>query len=340
VKDCSPTLGSGNGSDTDADGIKDECEQKLAETYAPVIYHSSSEPNLPSNVDSFLRVTSLWFYNKNCNPVLTTRLIARPTQEDLVSQQQKGDCGLADTSVSNGTRSEGKQRTFFLEDVAPEFRSGSPDSKDWITYYHAYQNYLGGVTIQYWRFYAFNTGKVVGGVEVGFHGGDWEGIHIILDQTLQPVKVGLLGHTSIDYLPWSRIDKDQIHPKIYSEVGGHASRVSGEGIDFNNPSTFIRQESWTNGQVRWPNRPLSQSGGLLNLGEKLAPMNRQAFIQYSGLWGSPSRFPDLPTFFFSSGYWGPAFNETGMRSDGFITAWCDGIRVPTQQECFPTARSR
>jgi hypothetical protein len=64
-------------------------------------------------------------------------------------------------------------------------------------------------------------------------------------------------------------------------------------------------------------------------------MNGQAFIQYSGIWGSPG------SFFFTSGYWGPAHNETGMRKDGFITAWCAGIaRVDLRRECYPVARSR
>jgi hypothetical protein len=34
-------------------------------------------------------------------------------------------------------------------------------------------------------------------------------------------------------------------------------------------------------------------------------MNGQRFIQYSGIWGNPG------TLKIFSGYWGPAFNETG-----------------------------
>ena len=30
----------------------------------------------------------------------------------------------------------------------------------------------------------------------------------------------------------------------------------------------------------------------------------------------------------SSGYWGPAYNETKMQADGFITAWGEGTSEP------------
>jgi hypothetical protein len=58
-------------------------------------------------------------------------------------------------------------------------------------------------------------------------------------------------------------------------------------------------------------------------------MENQVFIQYSGIWGNPG------TIFFSSGYWGPAFNETTMGNDGFVTAWCAGMKSQTREECYP-----
>jgi hypothetical protein len=70
---------------------------------------------------------------------------------------------------------------------------------------------------------------------------------------------------------------------------------------------------------------LEQEGGkLLNIGEKCTPLNGQWFIRYSGLWGSLSKAPQIlppsvialipQLYFISSGYWNPAFNETGMRT--------------------------
>lgn len=343
---CAP--GSPPFTDADSDGIIDSCEQTLAERYAPIAYHSSDETNLPTNVDWFLPKTSLWFYDDDCTPDLHSRMITAPTEGQLLDWWYRGGCGASDTVYSNGTRSNRKQRTFYLRDVGESSRIGSLDSRDWTTYHHAYLNNIGGVTIQYWRFYAYNDA-------VNNHGGDWEGIHLVLDGNLQPARVGFLGHTSIEYKQPSELQWEGTHPRIYSEGGGHASRPSGSGIfargclgepsniNPNNPCTFIRQETWTNGQVRWCNNPLvgfcngsiTSAGSLLNVGAKIAPMNGQVFIQYSGIWGSPG------LLYGTSGYWGPAFNETGMRADGFITAWCEGIlNVDVGRECYPTARSR
>jgi hypothetical protein len=198
---------------------------------------------------------------------------------------------------------------------------------------------LGGVTIQYWRFYSYNNAA-------NNHGGDWEGFHLILDKNMQPAKLGLLGHQDISYLSPSDFQWEGTHVRIYSEGGGHASRAKGDDIeakdgvgyiDVNNPVTFVRQETWTGGNVQWFNGISSKNGALVNLGSKIKPMNGQMFVQYSGLWGSPG------TLFCTSGYWGPAFNETGMRRDGFITAWgagmiCEGDVL--QRECYPKACSR
>jgi hypothetical protein len=43
------------------------------------------------------------------------------------------------------------------------------------------------------------------------------------------------------------------------------------------------------------------------------------FIRYSGLWGSPGRL------FITSGYWGPAFNETGAQCADGTDAYGRGL---------------
>src|SRR5262249_4823759 len=114
--------------------------------------------------------------------------------------------------------------------------------------------------------------------------------------------------------------------------------------------------TWTGGSVlRWDSTVVGPSGGLRNLGEKTRPRNGQLFVQYSGLWGSRGRL------FLTSGYWGPAFNETGATcEDGSlayrsylrpraeradcgrirINAWCDGVdpaKLDTRRECYASA---
>ena len=150
------------------------------------------------------------------------------------------------------------------------------------------------------------------------------------------------------------MQKEGDHVRVFSEGGGHATRASSGGIqakncgggvigglfctiDLNKPATFVRQEVWTNGEVVWFDGKKDRTGSLVNLGAKTKPMNGQVFLQYSGLWGSPSSFFGSPTYFPFSGYWGPAFNETGMRDDKFITAWCAGMKNPLPKECFAAA---
>jgi hypothetical protein len=363
--DCWPTT-SGRKIDDDNDGIVDRCEQTLAEKFAPVVYHSSAESNYPTNVDWFLQKTALRFYDDECDFLeggdLDRLIQDKPTQTQLLLGAYTGGCGASDTVYSNGTRSYRKQRTFYLADVADNFKVGSiGDSRQWTTYVHAYRNSLGGVTIQYWRFYAADNGKdpVVG--IFGGHGGDWEGIHVVLDDCLRPVQARLMGHTGIEEKNWSDMQKDSsgTHPLVFSEVGGHATHNNGDEIKANgctitlpngttvpkilgctielgNPRTFIRQETWTGGNVQWNDgTTITPGGALLNVGEKVTPLNNQFFIQYSGIWGDPGDWYE------TSGYWNPAYNETEMGADFFIKAWCAGraADVPNA-ECFPKAISR
>jgi hypothetical protein len=95
----------------------------------------------------------------------------------------------------------------------------------------------------------------------------------------------------------------------------------------------------------------------VNVGEKSRPRNGQVFVQYAGLWGRPGRL------FITSGYWGPAANETGATcADGqpayrallqypaahescapiFIRAWCDAMAGSTAdlaRECRATSET-
>ncbi len=325
--------------DEDADGLPDAFEQALAERFAPIVYHSSDESNFPTNVDWFLSKTELWFYDDACTPDLHMPIIKSPAQHQLLGQRYSGGCGATDTILSDATRSLSKQRTFYLKDVADEHRRGSYDSEDWTTYFHVYPNNRGGVTIQYWRFYAYNDA-------IFNHGGDWEGCHIVLDEHLHPAMIVLMGHTTIERCSPSELTWEGDHVRVYSEGGGHATCRSGREVNANggqgyiDPAvqcTHVRHETWPGGIVWWFDGRVTCTGRLLNIGSKIAPMNGQVFIQYSGLWGSPG------TIGASSGYWGPAYNETQMGDDGFITAWAEGMigdPETLRAECYPASRSR
>jgi hypothetical protein len=307
--------------DRDRDGIPDALEQQLADRYAPVVYHAQDEPNLPTDVNAYLPATELWYFDASCRPA--SRQLQSPAGPPI-PRLKVAPCRAGDGVVDSwNTRSAKKERTFFLRDVASADRAGSRDSTKWTTYFHAYPNSKGGITIQYWRFHSYNTSELWGrSIAFGSHGGDWEAVHLVLGPKpdYRPEEILLLGHRDITRKPFSAaLEVGGAHILIHSGKGGHTTSL----VERSNPPDqrrTIRQESWSGGQVRWPGGGITPGGKLVNLGEKNAPMPGMEFLRYSGLWGTRREkgwFAPL-----NSGYWGPAYNETGMTKDGFIMAWC------------------
>ncbi|MBI3074115.1 MAG: hypothetical protein HYY84_18555 [Deltaproteobacteria bacterium] len=298
--------------DRDGDGADDVLEDWLAYRFAPIVYHGDDESNWPVNVDWLLSRTKLRFYDDECDPDLHRTSVDRPSQLDLLLYRVTESCGDNSDVASGETRSVCKQRTYYLQDVAESARAGTMTVSQWKTYVHSYLNVNGGITIQYWRVYAYNDAG-------NNHGGDWEGIQVHLDNRLEVRYLGYLGHTGIE----TRIPTDAAwegeHPKVWVEGGGHASKYSTDGL---NGQVFSRWETWTGGKAWgvWGNL-LGTAGGLVNVGEKSLPRNSQWFIKYSGIWGSPG------STFISSGYWGPAFNETAAEcaNSGGVPAYESGI---------------
>jgi uncharacterized protein YneR len=302
--------------DADHDGIDDDREERLAMRFAPIVYHHPKEQYWPTTVSAFLELADLWFYDDACEPDYHSH-VGRVTGATIGTFTHSPSCDSPQQVSSGGTRSKAKQHTYYLDDVSPGDRSGYRSPSDRTTYVHAYQNNLGGVTLQYWRVYAYNG-------LLPHHGGDWEGFHLVLDSLDRPTVIRLVGHTKLEPLApaafkWE-LDDGGEHLRIFSHLGGHTSEANGD-------TTGVRHETW-------------RVGNLVNLGEKTRPRAGQEHIVYSGLWGEPG------TFYVTGGYWGPAYNETGMdTSTGFIAAWCEGIASPDRaidgvRECYPSSQSR
>jgi len=347
--DCFESNGS---DDLDRDGVSDRCETWAAERYAPIILHSAAESNWPTNVGSFLSSTDLRFENQDCG--LDRLIKAKPSMSDLVAQSYEGDCGNVTPFRSAGTWSAGKHRGFYLKDVSDDLKRGAADDpRQWMTYVHSYRNSTGGLTIQFWRFYAFNKGRAVTipligiDAEAGFHGGDWEASYVNLDSALNPQSVVLLGHQRISPpIDWNAMPRRDTHVLLLSEPGGHTTTQLPLSASIDD---YTSQETWTGGVVTRSGSTTAASGGLVNVGERGHPLGSNGFIEYSGLWGSPSGFPPPRAgtglsdfvrrglelrFFTSSGYWGPAFNETGMTG-GRLAAWCYLREADDSTECQP-----
>ena len=329
--------------DLDRDGVDDLVEDWLAERFAPIVYHGESESTYPVNVEWLLQRTALF---SDASDATVRRSDARTVgdQAALIARTRSSAAGGASGEEA---RSVCKRSGFFLADVEERDRAGERgDPRGWKTYVHSFANLSGGITIQYWRAYAYDR-SIFMFADWG-HGGDWEGLAVHLDAALQPESVGLLGHLGIERKPAREISWEGTHPIVWSEEGGHATRSNSTSMA---SRRFTRQETWSGGGVVWWDGRRESGGGLVNVGEKSHSRNGQTFIQYAGLWGSPHRL------FVTSGYWGPAFNETGAVCDDgrnayrmslscgarsncariFHTAWCgemDGALLSLDRECY------
>lgn len=299
---------------------------ELASRFAPLILHAADEPSLPASVDWFLPKTRLTFHNSKCP--IDAKNFGTPSFDTLESAEIRSVCGTS-VYTASGTRSQSRSTTFILEDVAVQDKRGSSNPLDWATYFHAYKNSLDGTTIQYWSFYPFNEGLRAGVLDVGSHGGDWEMVSVVLDANERPVMVRMTGHTQMKASAWSEIKKEGLHPVFRTERGAHEAhpiRTTEQGN-----VQGIRRPTWPGGVAQFPDGRRGTVGPLVDLGTKLRP--KVAFLRYSGLWGSLGVTP------ISSGYWGPAFNETAMQQNGFLAAWCDDVLEPelavgNSRECY------
>lgn len=310
---------------------------RLANRFAPIALYDPAEPNLPTRVDIYLSHTQLWFFSKYCQPPEV--LMASSIKNGIPIKAATSCQGAGEAISSHGSRSIDKNATFYLSSIAPNFQRGSADLKDWVTYVHAFPNEAGGVTLQYWRFYAYNTGYWHGvRAWLGDHGGDWEAVHVVLGRgpDYRPLELHLLGHADISKVAWGQVPQEDGHPLIACAKGGHTSEIP-DNSTLRERRKYISHQSWTGGRITWPDTQGERTGGgLILIGQKTHPMPGFEWIRYSGLWGTRQDTAIAP--YYRSGYWGPAFNETGMRSDGFVSAWCDGMSKTAVQsvhdECF------
>jgi hypothetical protein len=244
--------------DADHDGINEDLEQKLAERYAPLIYIEPDESNYPVNVDWFLDRANLQ-YHEDCFSDTDDNRGPFPIGTQLLGPAAGllwvggPNCGEDDTgythpphrqlstiatdpdgqfSVGPLTTGYSDQQTFVLNDLAPLFRVGSTDSRDWKTYFHVYPGADGGVMIQYWHVFAYN--QFGGGFDN--HGGDWDAsIQVWLTPALTLKGVWFSRHAddhpgtffcaSADAgcgTPQVRLF-DSTHPVVTIDGGGHAA---------------------------------------------------------------------------------------------------------------------
>jgi hypothetical protein len=305
--------------DEDGDRVDDRLEDLLAERFAPVVFHGERETVFPTTVDSWLRRANLAVMDQ---PRHVRIVVAGPLRQTQLIDVRAMAGELAITS--SGTRTRGKKGGFFVEAAAGAVDS-TPNPGEWVTYVHSYPNRRGGLTLQYWRAYTQDDARFLG-IDFG-HGGDWEAVSVHLDADQRPARTTYLDHAGIADVT-QRVTWRDGHPQVWSEEGGHASYPD---ASHSQSTRWYRQETWTGGVVtRWNSAEKIPGGGLINVGEKSRPRNGQVFVRYSGLWGAPA------VLFMTSGYWGPAFNETGATCANGASAYVPYLLRPAErQSCGP-----
>jgi hypothetical protein len=300
------------GVNNDGDGIDDGVEWELANRFAPVLYM----PNLisraeagagvwgdwtwPASVEWYLANTQMRFHHDNCPDhqilnlgTITTANITTKSHQRAVSYQ---GCSHSGTTYQSGTWNFSSENHFFLQAVYDDVtHPGVRDPAQWPVYFRVYTNFMGGYNIQYWFFYAYNDY-----VASANHEGDWEHINVSLnpDQTVNAVWYGqhngekLMWPNQVSYYGTT-------HPQVWVADGSHASYPSESACD----GTFIEGTSescWTNVNQRWFTWSGGRGGdyglqgsGLVNLGEKTAPMPGQGWVKYAGRWGEVGALNDL-----------------------------------------------
>jgi hypothetical protein len=195
----------------------------------------------------------------------------------------------------------------------PEVRAGSADPQDWVTYVHVYPRTDGRINVQYWFFYTYNEGPLFFD-----HDSDWEHITVEVEPNGVPRGVYFAQHGNNNpgvYRPWSEVRKigDKTgatigeHPLVLSARGTHASYADQASLAwFEHASGCAAADRCTDQLWRtW------LGGGLVNIGERAAPLGAPEALAYGGRWGSPGRFLRS-----RSAPPGP-LHQHGFSSDGF-----------------------
>jgi len=323
------------GVDYDSDGIDDGTEADLAATYAPVLYM----PNLisraeagsgvngdwtwPANVDWYLASTQMRFHHDNCpdHQILNQGTI---TTSNIITQSHQRatswlGCSHSGTTYgSDGTNGYSSENHFFLQAVNDDAtHPGVRDAPGWKVYTHVYRNNIGGISIQYWFFYAYNDF-----IAAFNHEADWEHITVQLNASQQPATlIYAAHHAPRTWQAYQVTWYGGTHPQVWVADGSHASYASEGECDSAYPEG-TSESCWTNLDQSWftwsggkgADRGL-QGGGLVNAGEmpqagtSKRPMAGQDWLRYSGRWGEEGNLED------TSGPQGPGYQPAGWSPD-------------------------
>ena len=318
------------GVDNDGDGLDDGTEWELANRFAPVLYM----PNLISRADASAGVAGDWtwpstvawylprvrmrIHHNNCadhqmldvGQVNTTNLLQQSHQRFVLKWY---GC-VHESPYQYSDRSWHNDDHYFLQSISDDaVHPGMRDPATWQTYFHAYRNTIGGVSIQYWVFYPYNDF-----VASANHEGDWEHINVRLNASHQVDALYYAQHNGgVLYTP-AQVSWYGTHPQVWVADGSHASYRAEADCDYivaeggdNSCWTNVNQRWFTWGGDAGSTAAGIRGSGLVNVGEALTtttrPMPGQEWVRYSGRWGEVGETG--PT----SGPRGPAYQTSWNR---------------------------
>lgn len=333
------------GVNQDGDQLDDGVEWDLANRYAPIFYLPypiwqgsplNGDWTRPANVGWMLQNTRLRIHHNNCSDhqlldfgqVNATNLIQQAHKRYL--RKWWGGCEHENpVQYSNGSWHDDDH--YFLQQQ-DHTHPGIADPSQWVTYFHAYPNTSGGVSIQYWVLWAYNDWT--GGLN---HEADWEHVNVRLDANHQPLGVHFAAHNDLNWYGASDVQWwGGTHPMVWVADGSHSAYRSQSAC---NTTLYPLDEGecWTLDWHRWFTWSGGRGGyeglqgaGLVNMGEKNAPMPGQQWLRYSGRWGEVGNI-DISDG--TSGPKGPAYNKNGWWTTDLAVPYVPP--PPPEEECVP-----
>ncbi len=221
-------------------------DEALASRFAPVLYFEQGETCYPVDVAYYVQHSQL-YRSTDTGPVLVN---ASPSPESLGSYNNSA-------------------QKYFLDN-----QLGTVSDDGIVQAYEANRAFLGytvyarvdtlpqGTVIQYWFFYVFNPG------ELNRHEADWEMAQVVV-QSGVPSQVMYSQHNQGQRAPWSLVEHEGDHMKVYIARGSHASYLR----SFSGKLGVASDSVGANGLVLQPD------------GYTLTVLENQSWLSYAGNWG-------------------------------------------------------
>ncbi|MCP8317537.1 MAG: Vps62-related protein, partial [archaeon] len=243
------------GVDTDGDGLSDDVEDNLADTYSPTLQFVEGELFFPASIEYHL--SRSWLQRKVGNTIQT--IDTTPTISEIAVYTNVNDNYFLNNTLS-------------FEDISQDYNQWK-DVNGYFVYAHVKPEMEGGenyIVIQYWLFYAFNNGPL------NDHQGDWEVIEVILDNSQVPLYASYSQHEGGEKTSWTNVEKvDGTHPRVYVAQGSHAnyfrSYQGNLGIESDIVGANGKMINWNEPQI-------------VLLGEE--GTGNQAWLKFAGRWGA------------------------------------------------------